>query len=38
MLWAQNKWLLAHEDNTSLVARGGFPGIYGENWMINPVD
>ena len=38
MLWAKNKWLLAHEDNTSLVARGGFPGIYGENWMINPID
>ena len=38
LLWAKNKWLLAHEDNTSLVARGGFPGIYGENWIINPVD
>ena len=38
ILWAKNKWLLAHEDNTSLVARGGFPGIYGENWIINPID
>ncbi len=38
ILWAQNKWLLAHEDNTSLVARGGYPGIYGENWVINPVE
>ena len=38
LLWAKNKWLLAHEDNTSLVARGGFPGIYGENWIINPID
>lgn len=38
LLWAKNKWLLAHEDNTSLVARGGFPGIYGENWIINPVE
>lgn len=38
LLWAKNKWLLAHEDNTSLVQRGGFPGIYGENWVIRPVD
>lgn len=38
ILWAQNKWLLAHEDNTSLVARGGYPGIYGANWVINPVE
>lgn len=38
ILWAKNKWLLAHEDNTSLVARGAFPGIYGANWIINPVD
>jgi len=38
ILWAKNKWLLAHEDNSSLVARGGFPGIYGENWIINPID
>ncbi len=38
LLWAKNKWLLAHEDNTSLVARGGFPGIYGANWIINPID
>lgn len=38
LLWAKNKWLLAHEDNTSLVQRGGFPGIYGENWIINSID
>ncbi len=38
LLWAKNKWLLAHEDNTSLVQRGGFAGIYGENWVINPID
>lgn len=36
-LWAKNKWLLAHEDNTSLVQRGGYPGIFGENWKINPI-
>lgn len=37
LLWAKNKWLLAHENNTSLVQRGGYPGIYGENWVIHPV-
>lgn len=37
LLWAKNKWLLAHENNASLVQRGGFPGIYGENWMIHPI-
>lgn len=37
-LWAANKWLLAHEANTELVRRDAFPGIYGENWEINPVN
>lgn len=37
LLWARNKWLIAHEDNAPLVARGAVPGIYGENWTINPV-
>ncbi len=37
-LWARNKWLIAHEQNTGLVARGAFSGIYGENWKINPID
>lgn len=37
LLWAKNKWLIAHEDNTPLVQRGAVPGIYGENWVINPV-
>lgn len=37
-LWAANKWLLAHEANTPLIARGAFPGIFGENWEIHPVD
>lgn len=36
-LWAANKWLLGHEDNTGLIQRGAFPGIYGENWTIYPV-
>lgn len=37
LLWARNKWLMAHEDNAPLVARGAVPGIYGENWTIYPV-
>lgn len=37
-LWAANKWLLGHEANGSLIARGAFPGIYGENWKINPIE
>lgn len=36
-LWAANKWLLGHEDNAPLIARGAFPGIYGENWEIHPI-
>ena len=36
-LWAANKWLLGHEANTSLIERGAFSGIYGENWEINPI-
>lgn len=37
LLWARNKWLIAHEDNAPLVVRGAVPGIYGENWTIYPV-
>lgn len=37
-LWAKNKWLIAHEANASLVARGAFAGIYGENWRIEPAE
>lgn len=35
LLWAKNKWLIGHEDNKPLIARGAVPGIYGENWKIN---
>lgn len=38
LLWAKNKWLISHEENTVLVNRGGFPGIYGENWRIHTID
>lgn len=37
-LWAANKWLLAHEENTALTEKGAVPGIYGENWMILPAE
>ena len=36
-LFAKNKWLLAHEDNKSLLEQGAFPGLYGTNWQINPL-
>lgn len=36
-LWAKNKWLIAHRENTGLLQRGACAGIYGENWRINPV-
>lgn len=32
LLWAKNKWLLAHEENTGLIARGAHPGLYGKNY------
>ena len=35
LLTAQNKWLLAHEENETLLARGVFPGVYGKNYKIN---
>ncbi len=34
-LFRKNKWIMAHEDNKALVARGVVPGIYGENYKIN---
>lgn len=33
-LFRKNKWIIAHEDNSSLVARGVKSGIYGENFKI----
>lgn len=38
LLFAKNKWLLAHEDNTPLIDRGVKSKIYGENWEINPLE
>ncbi len=34
ILWAKNKWLISHNDNESLIARGAFAGISGENYKI----
>ena len=34
LLFAANKWLLAHEDNTELINEGAFAGIYGENYTL----
>ena len=33
-LFKTNKWLIAHENNASLIARGVVAGIYGENIRI----
>ena len=37
LLWARNKWLLAHEQNETLIQRGVKPGIYNENWKVYPL-
>lgn len=31
LLFRQNKWLICHEKNGSLIERGVYPGIHGEN-------
>ena len=33
-LFRNNKWLIAHEENAGLIARGVVPGIYGENYTL----
>lgn len=35
LLWAQGKWLIAHEENESVVSRGGYPGLHGVNYQIH---
>lgn len=37
LLFAKNKWLLAHEDNQVLIDRGASAKLYGQNWEINPI-
>ena len=34
LLFCTNKWLMAHEDNAALIARGAVAGIYGENYEL----
>ena len=34
LLWAQDKWLIAHPDNKGVVERGAYPGLHGENFDI----
>lgn len=34
LLFRKNKWLIAHEANEALVARGVYPGLHGENYSI----
>jgi len=35
LLWAKNKWLIAHVDNASLIAEGAVAGVRGTNYKIN---
>lgn len=35
LLFRKNKWIIAHEDNKTLIDRGVVSGIYGENYKIN---
>lgn len=34
LLFAKNKWLLAHVDNTTLIAKGAVAGVTGENFIV----
>lgn len=34
LLFRRNKWLLAHENNAGLIARGAVAGITGENYEV----
>ena len=34
-LFRKNKWIIAHEENTTLIERGVVPGIYGTNYKVN---
>ncbi len=35
LLFATNKWLIAHDDNKDLIADGAIGGIYGENYNLS---
>ena len=34
LIFATNKWIIAHEDNAELLNKGVFGGVYGENYKI----
>ncbi|MFH1512148.1 MAG: DUF4867 family protein [Bacillota bacterium] len=34
LLWAKDKWLIAHPENANVVRRGAYPGIHGANYNI----
>ncbi len=34
LIFRNNKWIIAHEDNTALIERGVVAGIYGENYTL----
>ncbi len=34
LLFAKNKWLIAHEDNAALIEKGAVAGISGENFKV----
>ncbi len=34
LLWARNKWLIAHPENQAVVRRGAYPGLHGINFDI----
>ena len=35
LLFRRNKWLIAHDENEALLARGAVGGIYGTNYKLN---
>ena len=34
LLWARDKWLIAHADDAADVAAGAYPGLHGENFDV----
>ena len=35
LLFRNNKWIIAHDENEALISKGVVPGIYGTNYKIN---
>ena len=34
LLWAKDKWLIAHPDNAADVQQGAYPGLHGVNYTV----